>query len=331
MKAAVITRFGPPEVLEIREVATPVPGAHDVLVRVHASALNRADLLQRIGKYPAPPDAPADIPGIEFAGEVAATGSDATRWHAGDRVFGLIGGGAHAEYVTVHEATIARVPDNLSWNEAAAIPEAFITAYDALVTQAALAAGERVLIHAVSSGVGLAAVQIVRSWGGVPYGTSRTADKLRIAFDAGMKAGITLSDGVAPLGGAVSEWTGGRGMDVILDLVGGAYLPASIDAASLKGRIMLVGAVGGAEATVDVRRILGKRLTLRGTVLRSRPLAEKIAVTEAFVRDVLPRLASGKLQANIDVVFPLQRLGDAHERVESNRSAGKVVIELPIA
>ncbi len=245
MLAAVIARFGPPEVLELREVATPIPSRREVLVRVHASALNRADVLQRVGKYPPPLDVPRDIPGIEFAGEVAATGSDVTRWHTGDRVFGLIGGGAHAEYVIVHEATIARVPDALSWQEAAAIPEAFITAYDALVTQAGLAAGELVLIHAVGSGVGLAAVQIVRTWGATPFGTSRTAEKLATASSLGMVAGVALGDGVEALGPAVQEWASGKGMDLILDLVGGTYLGASIEAASLRGRIMLVGAVGG--------------------------------------------------------------------------------------
>ena len=329
MIAAVISRFGPPSVLELREVPTPTPAAREVLVRVHASALNRADLLQRIGKYPPPPDAPRDIPGIEFAGEVAATGRDTTRWHAGDRVFGLIGGGAHAEYVVVHEATIARVPDSLSWHEAAAIPEAFITAFDALVTQAGMRAGEHVLIHAVGSGVGLAAVQVARAWGATPFGTSRTSDKLAAASMLGMVAGVVLGHGLEALSGVVAEWTSGRGMNVILDLVGGAYLPANIDAAAQQGRIMLVGAVGGAEATVDIRRILGKRLTLRGTVMRARSLPEKVAVTEAFARELVPRVANGTLRPTIDSVYPLSKLAEAHERLESNASVGKVVIDLP--
>src|SRR5919199_2911762 len=178
MKAVVIPRPGGPEVLELRDVERPTPGSGEVLVRVRATALNRADLMQREGRYPPPPGAPADIPGLEFAGEVAALGPGARDWHEGDRVFGITGGGAYAEYVAVHERTLAPIPTTLGWDEAAAVPEAFITAHDALVTQAAVRPSERVLVHAVGSGVGLAAVQLARAAGAVPYGTARTAEKL---------------------------------------------------------------------------------------------------------------------------------------------------------
>lgn len=329
MIAAVISRFGPPEVLELREVPTPVPAPNEVLVRVHASALNRADLLQRIGRYPAPPGWPSDIPGLEFAGQVAATGSDARRWHPGDRVFGLVGGGAHAEYVVVHEATIARIPDALTWHEAAAIPEAFITAYDALVTQGRLRAGEFVVVHAVASGVGLAAVQVARAWGARTFGTSRSASKLAMAQSLGMDDGIALPVSLDAFAPAVAAWSDGHGADVTLDLVGGPYLPASIDAAALAGRILLVGAVGGGSAQVDVRQILGKRLTLKGTIMRARSLAERIAVADAFATDVVPRVASGELLPSIDAVFPLAQIAEAHTRLASNETVGKVVIELP--
>lgn len=329
MRAAVISRFGPPEVLEVRDVPTPVPGPHDVLVRVHATAVNRADLLQRIGRYPAPPGWPDDIPGLEFAGEVAATGSDATRWRPRDRVFGLAGGGTYAEYVTVHESTLARIPDALTWHEAAAIPEAFITAYDALVTQGRLAAGERVLVHAVASGVGLAAVQVARAWGGQVFGTTRTESKLVPALSLGMSGGLALPDGVEPLGEAVARWSDGRGVDVVLDLVGGAYVGASVAAAAPRARLLLVGAVGGAQVQLDIRQVLGKRLTLRGTVMRARPLAERIEVATAFARDVVPRIADGSLRPTIDAIYPLDQSAQAHARVESNVSVGKVVIELP--
>lgn len=329
MIAAVIPRFGPPEVLEVRDYPTPTPSAREVLVRVHASALNRADLLQRIGRYPAPPGWPSDVPGLEFAGEVAATGSDAVRWRTGDRVFGLAGGGAHAEYVAVHEATLIRIPDAMTWHEAAAIPEAFITAYDAMVTQGALRSGETVLVHAVASGVGLAAVQIARAWGAHPYGTSRTPDKLPVAVAAGMIEGVALPDSLDPLAAAVARWTDGRGIDLTIDLVGGAYLQASIAGAAQQGRVLLVGAVAGARAEVDVRQILGKRLTLRGTVMRARTLEERIAVAAAFEADVLPRLASGELVASIDSVFSLSAIAEAHSRMETNQTAGKVIIEMP--
>lgn len=328
MIAAIISRFGPPDVLELRDVPAPVPQSHDVLVRVRASALNRADLLQRIGRYPPPSGVPADIGGIEFAGEVAAVGDAARQWSVGDRVFGLTGGGAHAQFLVAHEATVARIPDGVSWHEAAAFPEAFITAYDALVTQAGVSAGERVLVHAVGSGVGLAAVQVARAWGAIPYGTSRTADKVEQARAYGLEDGVTLTLDRSSLPQAVAAWSEGRGMDIVLDLVGGPYVEASIEVAASKGRIMLIGAIAGSQATIDVRRVLGKRLTLRGTVLRARPLDEKIAVTAAFARDLVPRLERRELRSTIDSVFPLTAIADAHRRMESNETVGKVVVDI---
>jgi NADPH:quinone reductase-like Zn-dependent oxidoreductase len=229
MRAAVITRPGGPEVLEIREVPRPEPRAGEILVRVRASALNRADLLQRAGRYPVPPGAPADIPGLEFAGEVAALGEGATRWKPGDRVFGLAGGGAHAEYLTAHERAVARVPDAMSWRDAGASPEAFITAHDAMVTQGGMRMGERVLIHAVGSGVGLAAVQLARAASAVPYGTSRTEDKIERARSIGLEDGVVPGPGFAAMRERVATWTG-DGVDLVLDLVGGAYLAAGVQA-----------------------------------------------------------------------------------------------------
>jgi len=329
MLAAVITRPGPAEVLELREVPTPAPGPHDVLVRVHASALNRADLAQRVGRYAAPPGVPADIPGLEFAGEIAATGSDVSRWRSGDRVFGLVGGGAHAEYVVVHERTVARIPDALPWTEAAAIPEAFLTAYDAMVTQGAMRAGDFVLVHAVASGVGLAAVQVARAWGARPFGTTRREDKLAVARSLGMEDGIAVPDAPAPLVEAVRAWSGGHGADVVLDLVGGGYVAPSVDAAAFKGRLILVGAVGGADARFDGRQVLFKRLRLQGTVMRSRSLPERIAVADTFADEIIPRLERGELRPVIDTVYPLAQVADAHRRLESNDTTGKLILELP--
>jgi putative PIG3 family NAD(P)H quinone oxidoreductase len=326
MRAVLLTRFGGPDVLEIRDVPAPEPGPREIQVRVRASALNRADLLQREGRYAAPPGAPADIPGLEFAGEVSALGDAATRWRVGDRVFGIVGGGGHAEYLVVDERAVAAIPGSLDWIEAAAVPEAFITAHDALVTQAGLRAGERVLIHAAGSGVGLAAVQIVRAIGAIPYGTSRTADKLDRARSFGLEDGLVLEHGPAPLADAVRAWTDGRGVDVVLDLVGGAYTPASLVALALKGRLMLVGLVAGRSAELDLGRILSSRLTLRGTVLRARSPDEKIAATEAFARDVIPWLAAGRARPVIDTVFPLARIADAHQRMHGNESFGKIVL-----
>jgi NADPH2:quinone reductase len=328
MRAVVITRPGGPEVLEVQERPTPVPGPNEILVRVHASALNRADLLQRQGQYPAPPGAPADIPGMEFAGEVTACGADASMWREGDRVFGIVGGGGNAECLVTDAQTVARVPENLSWTDAAAIPEAFITAHDAMVMQAGVRRGERVLVHAVGSGVGLAATQLAVAWSATVYGTARTADKIERARDFGLSDGVVAGDDFDALVTALDRLTVGKGIDVTLDLVGGPYLAASIRAAAPLGRIMLVGTVAGRTSTIPIGMVLGKRLTLRGTVLRARALDEKRAVTAAFARDVVPLLASGVLRPTVDCVYALDEIRDAHERLASNASFGKIVLRV---
>lgn len=328
MRAVVIARPGGSEVLEIQDRPTPLPAPNEILVRVRASALNRADLLQRQGHYPAPPGAPADIPGLEFAGEVAACGLAVTRWREGDRVFGIVAGGGNAEYLVTDEHAASRVPSNLDWIDAAAVPEAFMTAYDAMITQAGLVAGESVLIHAVGSGVGLAATQIARAWRATPFGTARQAEKIERARQVGLEAGLVVRDDYDAIANAVSEWTNGRGVDVTMDLVGGPYLAASITAAAPRGRIMLVGTVAGRTGTIPIGMILGKRLTLRGTVLRARSLEEKRAVASAFARDVVPLFESGVLRPNVDRVFDVADIRAAHELLESNRTSGKLVLRV---
>jgi putative PIG3 family NAD(P)H quinone oxidoreductase len=329
MRAVVLDRFGGPEVLQVREVPPPTPGAGEVLVRVRASALNRADLIQREGRYRAPADAPQSIPGIEYAGEIADVGTGVTAWRPGQRVFGIAGGGAHAEQIVVPQGTLAEIPAALDWPSAGAVPEAFITAHDALFTQAGLARGERVLVHAVASGVGLAAVQLIRAAGATAYGTSRTPDKIEQARPLGLTDGVVIRDDLAALAEAVERWTEGRGIDVVLDLVGGAYTPASINVLAVKGRLMLVGLMaGGAPQPIDLRRILSQRIMLRGTLLRPRSREEKSAATSAFVRDVVPDLARGEIRPVIDSVFPLDAIADAHRRMESNETVGKVVIAI---
>jgi len=326
MKAVVISRPGGPEVLEWRDVPQPAPAAHQVLVRVHAAGLNRADLLQRQGKYPAPSGVPADIPGLEFAGEVAGLGAEASRWRNGQRVFGIIAGGAHAEYLVAHQDTLAEIPANLDWTSAAAIPEVFITAHDAMVTQAGLRAGETVLIHALGSGVGLAALQLARAHHAIPFGTARTAAKLERARELGLEDGVALSGSFTALADAAQRWTSGRGFDVILDLVGGPYVDASVDVLALHGRLMLIATSAGARAEFNLARALSRRVTIRGTVLRARPLEEKVAVTRAFTDEVVPLFAAGKLRPIVDSVFPFTEPRAAHQRLESNQTFGKVVL-----
>lgn len=328
MRAAIVTRPGRPEVLEVQDRPIPSPGPDEILVRVHASALNRADLSQREGNYPAPPGWPADILGMEFAGEVAQLGANVSSWRLSDRVFGIVGGGGNAEYLVTDAKTVARVPDRLSWTDAAAIPEVFITAHDALFTQAALQANESVLIHAVGSGVGLAATQLVRAHGATAYGTARTADKIERAREFGLTQGIVVGDDVNVIATTCNELTGGKGIEVTLDLLGGPYLGASIQAAARRGRIMLIGTVAGRSATVPVGMILGKRLMLRGTVLRARSIEEKRAATAAFARDVIPLLESGAVRPNVDRVLELGEIRAAHERLGANETFGKVVLRV---
>ena len=326
MRAIMISQPGGPDVLQVRDVPTPAPAAEEVLVRVRAAGLNRADLLQRQGRYPAPPGVPADIPGLEFDGEVAQLGPDASRWRSGQRVFGIVAGGAHAEYVIAHQHTLAEIPSALDWIAAAAIPEVFITAHDAMYTQAGLRAGETVLIHAVGSGVGLAALQLARAIGAIPYGTARTPEKIERARAIGLQDGVVLSASLDPLPDAAQRWTAGRGFDVILDLVGGPYVSASVDVLASKGRLMLIASSAGRRAEFDLVRALSRRVTLRGTVLRARPLDEKIAVTTAFAEEVVPLFATGKLRPNIDSTFAFTDVRAAHLRLESNQTFGKVVL-----
>lgn len=329
MRAIVITKPGGPEVLELREVAVPEPSPGQVRVRIRACAVNRADLMQRLGFYPAPPDAPQDIPGLEMAGEVDAVGAGVTELAKGDRVFGITSGGAYAEAITVHARTLARIPAGLDFTQAAAVPEAFITAYDAMVLQGELRTGDVVVVHAVGSGVGTAAVQIARAIGARAIGTARTEAKLDRARELGMDGGIVpgTKDGGPDFAARVKELTGGRGADVVLELVGGAYVPESLASLREKGRLVLVGLLAGTRADVDLAILLRRRLRMMGTVLRARPLEEKILAAQLLDR-LAPLFASGALKPVVDRVLPLEKAAEAHAYVATNEGFGKVVLTL---
>ena len=323
MRAIAITKPGGPEVLALVERETPQPSRGEVRVRVRATAINRADLLQRMGAYPAPTDAPPDIPGLELAGEVEALGPGVERLAVGDRVFGLVGGGAYAEQVVTHERALAKIPEGMSFEDAAAVPEAFITAHDAIVGQAGLTAGETLLIHAVGSGVGTAAVQLGRALGAFTIGTARTPDKLERAKALGLHAGVVaegnrFADAVRAVDPA--------GAHVVLELVGGGYLDEDLRCARPLGRIVLVGLMAGAKHELDLALILRKRLRILGTVLRARPLEEKLAVMRTFEERVVPLFARGALRPVIDAVMPLDQAAQAHARMASNAGFGKIVL-----
>jgi NADPH2:quinone reductase len=327
MRAITITSFGGVEGLEMREVADAPRATGDrVRVRVRAAGLNRADILQRLGRYPAPPGYPQEIPGLEFAGEVAELGDEVRRWKVGDRVFGIIGGGGQAEFVTLPESHLAEIPANLDWAGAASIPEVFITAHDALFTQCDVKMGERVLIHAAGSGVGTAAIQLVRAAGAFAYGTSRTADKLERAREFGLTESVVVGDDPMTFASAVKRWTSDVGVNVILDLVGAAYLQANLEAIGAKGRLIFVGTTSGAKAEIDYSVVMRKRLAVMGTSLRTRSIEEKATATRLFAEQVVPLLASGAVRPVIDRVFNMEEVRAAHERIESNESFGKVVL-----
>jgi NADPH2:quinone reductase len=328
MKAVVITRPGDAGVLEICEVPTPQAQENEARVRVRAVGLNRADILQRMGRYPAPPGSPQDIPGIEFAGEVDQLGPHAQNLTVGQKVFGLCGGGAYAEHVVVRADHLAGIPDNLSWEEAAAVPEAFITAYDAVFSQAQLQAGESLLVHAAGSGVGTAAIQLARAHDANAYGTSRTAKKLERASELGLQQSVVLEKDPLVLVDEVKKWTNGKGVDVILDLVGAAYFEANLQALAQKGRLILVGTTSGAEATLKFGVVMSKRLTIRGTVLRSRSDEEKAEVTKAFATNVVPLLANGSVKPVVDRSYRMSEVQEAHRRMEADENFGKIVLTI---
>jgi NADPH2:quinone reductase len=326
MRAIVIREPGGPEVLELREVPTPEPSRGEVRVRVRATAVNRADLLQRLGAYPAPPGSPADVPGLEIAGEVDAVGDGVTEFAGGERVFGLVGGGAYADAVLVHARTLARIPSGLTFTDAAAVPEAFVTAWDAMVEQGHLSAGDTVLVHAVGSGVGTAGLQLARAVGAVVLGTSRTQAKIDRARELGLPFGIVVEQ--SAFADAVMTRTVGRGVDVVLELVGGGYISEDLTCLAPRGRIIVVGAMAGREAALDVTLLMRKRATIRGTVLRSRPLEEKILAAIVLERRIVPLLASGAVRSVVDRVLPLSQAAEAHRLMQSNATFGKIVLQM---
>ena len=326
MKAVYIKEFGGPENLEIREVPDPPkPSGTKVLVRVRAAALNRADLLQRMGKYPPPAGYSPNIPGMEFAGEVAEVGDEVRQFKKGDRVFAITGGEAQAEYLLIDERLLAPVPDNLSLADAAAVPEVFITADDAIFTLGHLTAGESILIHAVGSGVGLAALQLAKAKGAKVFGTSRTQDKLDRCREFGLDVPILAEQ--PTFAESVLRETEGQGVDVVLDLVGAAYFKENLASLAIKGRMVLVGTQAGSKAEFDFGAVMYKRLTIIGTVLRARPFEEKVLVNQRFIEEVVPLLAGGEVKPNVDKVFPADQIRTAHEYMQSNASFGKIVIE----
>jgi putative PIG3 family NAD(P)H quinone oxidoreductase len=322
MRALVLGGHAGPASLELREIPAPQAGAGEVRVRVRAVGINRADLLQCLGRYPGPSMA-YEVPGLEFSGVVESLGPGAPENLLEAPVCGILAGGAYAEYVVTAARLLLPVPDGFSFEQAAAIPEAFLTAHDALHNRGAMQRGETVLVHAAASGVGIAALQLARLAGARVLATLRSASKVARLRQWLSEDPLVLSE--ARFADAVRERTGGRGADLVLDFVGAAYLEENLRALAPRGRLVVIGLLGGTGATLDLGRLLTQRLRIEGTVLRSRPLAEKIALTEQF-RSVLPHFQSGSLAPVIDTVFPFEQAAQALELMAANRNTGKLIL-----
>ncbi|MDG2024303.1 MAG: NAD(P)H-quinone oxidoreductase [Actinomycetota bacterium] len=326
MRAVVIPKYGDADVLELREIADPEPGPDEVLVEVVASAMNRADLLQRAGQYPAPGPKPLfEIPGLEFSGRIGSVGSQVQRWSVGDAVMGIVSGGAMAEKVVTHERMLQSVPEHIELADAAAIPEVFMTAHDALVSLGDLTSGGRALVHAGGSGVGTASIQIAKAIGAQVAVTCSTnkIDPCR-ELGADLIVDYTKHDFVEE----VAVWTQDQGVDVVLDVIGGDYLAKNLQCLKIQGRIIQVGAMGGPVASFALGALLPKRASLIGTVLRSRPIEQKIEANQRFVAELLPRFEDGSLKPVIDSRYQLADIAAAHTYMETNANIGKILIDI---
>jgi putative PIG3 family NAD(P)H quinone oxidoreductase len=324
MRAVVLESYGDPGVLVIHDVPGPVAGPEHLVVDVAATALNRADLLQRRGRYPGPAMR-HEIPGLEFSGVVATAGDGVTAWSAGDPVMGIVAGGAYAEQLTIHERQAMPVPEPVALADAAAIPEVFLTAFDALVVQGGLTSGRWALVHAGASGVGTAAIQIAKAIGARIVVTT-SAPKIQRCRDLG--ADVVVDYGQADFVEAAIEATGGLGVDVVLDVVGGEYTVRNLQSLRTGGRLIQVGVMGQQTVELPLGMLLPKRASIIGTVLRSRPVEEKIVLTQRAVRELLPLFDSGLLRPVIDRRFALDHIADAHRYMETNANVGKILIDV---
>jgi putative PIG3 family NAD(P)H quinone oxidoreductase len=325
MRAVQLHQFGSAEELFIGEFPLPVPQAKEIRIKVVATALNRADLLQREGKYP-PPPGESPILGLEAAGVVEQLGEGVSKWHLGDRVCALLAGGAYAEYVVLHEDMAMPVPENLDLLAAAALPEAFLTAFQALVWIAQVKAGERVLIHAGASGVGTAALQLLNLLGAQTYVTA-SAEKHSLCLSLGAERCIDYK--TQDFATCIQDWTQGRGVHVVLDFLGASYLERNLQSLGMDGRMVLLALMGGAQAAgINLGTVLMKRLAIHGSTLRARSLDYKIALTQAFMAFCGPHFAQGSLFPVVDKIFSWEEVAAAHRYMEANRNQGKIVLQV---
>jgi len=325
MKAVTLKAFGGPEVLQVGEVPTPTPGADQLLVRVRATALNRADTLQRKGAYP-PPPGESEILGLELAGEVESWGAAVTGAKKGQRIMALVGGGAYAEYCLVDKDMAMPIPDGWSFTQAAAVPEVFFTANETIFVLGNLQSGESLLCHAGGSGVGTAAIQMAHHAGAKVYFTAGSQEKIDRAMALGADAGINYR--THDFAEEIKRLTQGKGVDVIEDFLGASYFARNIASLSTQGRLVIVALMGGSKTEIDLSQIQRRRLAIFATTLRARPLPEKRKVTRRFMERWLPPLVQGRLKPIIDSVYPLEKAAEAHRRMDGNENFGKIVLEV---
>ncbi len=325
MQAITISAPGGPEVLRLTTVPDPTPAAEQIVVRVRATALNRADVMQRMGQYP-PPPGESDILGLELAGEVEAVGAAVKDIAPGDRVFGLVGSGGYAEKAVIDARMAMPIPSGWSFAQAAAVPEVFFTAQETLFTLGGLQEGETVLIHAAASGVGTAGIQMARETGARIFVTAGSAEKIQRCIELGATTGCNYKE--QDFAEWVKEVTNGQGVDVIEDFIGAAYWERNLRSLKTGGRLVLVGLMGGVKIEANLGLLMTKRLQIFGSVLRSRPLADKIAITRSFRTKWLPLLAAGRIKPVVDRVFPLAQVANAHRYMEENRNFGKIILSL---
>jgi NADPH2:quinone reductase len=323
MNAVAITTPGGPEVLEITGQPTPKPGPGQLLVKVAAAGVNRPDVAQRMGAYP-PPPGHSPLPGLEIAGEVVEAGVDTARWKSGDRVCALVNGGGYAEYCIAEETSALPIPPGFDMERAAALPETFFTVWNNVFERGRLAAGDWFLVHGGSSGIGTTAIQLAKAFGARVIATAGSADKCRACLDLGADRAVNYrsEDFVA----AAKDATGGKGVDVILDMVGGDYTDKNIIAAAEDGRIVQIATLGGAEAKVNLARLMIKRVTLTGSTLRPRTREVKAGFARALEEKVWPLLSAGRVKVVMDSTFPLAEVAAAHRRLESSQHIGKIVL-----
>ena len=325
MKAIVITQPGGPEVLQIQERPMPQYIAGEVLVKVAAAGINRPDVSQRKGRYPPPPGASPDVPGLEIAGIIIETGSNVTRWKAGDKVCALVTGGGYAEYCAAPAGQCLPVPENLTFVEAASLPETFFTVWSNVFDRGQLKAGETLLVHGGSSGIGVAAIQIAKALGAIVYITAGSDEKCRFCEDIGAAKAINYKK--ESFADVIRDITGGKGVDVILDMVGGDYVQNNIRSLANDGRLVMINMMMGKDVQVDLSLVMTKRLTITGSTLRSRDTAFKAAIAKNLEETIWPLLASGKIKSIINAVFPAEKAADAHKLMESSEHIGKIVLE----